>query len=30
MIKPIKILGVPVHPFTMQESVDWLEEKNFG
>ena len=27
MIKPIKILGVPVHPFTMQESVDWLEEK---
>lgn len=25
--KPVKILGVPVHPLTMNESVAVLEEK---
>ncbi len=27
MLEPIKILGVPVHPLTMQQSVDELEER---
>ena len=27
MIEPIKILGVPVHPMTMQEAVTALEER---
>ena len=27
MIEPIKILGVPVHPMTMQQAVDYLEQR---
>ena len=27
MIEPIKILGVPVHPMTMQETVSELEKR---
>ena len=27
MIEPIKILGVPVHPLTMAQSVDALEQR---
>lgn len=27
MIEPIKILGVPVHPMTMQQAVDFLEQR---
>ena len=27
MLEPIKILGVPVHPLTMQQSIDELEER---
>ena len=27
MIEPIKILGIPVHPFTMQGAVDELEQR---
>ena len=30
MIEPIKILGVPVHPMTMAEAVNSLEQRMLG